>query len=483
MIQLPIAGVIKKWSDSAGLELADMGRTLTHGSSARFLISCPGQIYLTSELRSCDISASIALLQVDVTDGTCKQISNVKTRHCVYDSDRLAGKALLRNNHELRSLEGGFAIACHEDATKVRVARDSIGTRPIYIGERPDLYAFATEKKALWSIGASVLGILRPGFTALIGPNGYAVNYLSTLKRVEASITRIEECSPQLVEILTSTVQKIIDDSTSVGVLFSGGIDSTLTAAITMRCAKDVRLFVSGLEGSRDLLTAEKVATELGARLTSKIVAADDFESILRRTTYEAEVDEPMHVAIAAVLGQACSAASRENYRVCLSGQGSDEQFGGYARYRKIPHSRFEHVLNNALWNDILELGIRDLPRDYASAVNHGVVLETPFLNVQLIQFAMRISPTLKILGETDNLRKHPIREAARLIGISYASSNLPKLAAQFGSRFDIHLRLLAKNKGLSSKSYCRRLAEEAFRMELGREPAPETFFPLKTLV
>ncbi|WP_174301920.1 asparagine synthase (glutamine-hydrolyzing), partial [Caulobacter sp. S45] len=262
-------------------------------------------------------------------------------------------------------LRGMYAIAIHDRrADRVLLSRDPFGIKPLYYVETPALFAFASEPQALFAAGLA-RPVLREGATAelmqLKHVTGRATIF-DGVERVEPGETlvlqggrivdrrRIPTVLPRTPtrRRLAAAVERfdaVMADSVAVhlrtdvpyGLFFSGGVDSTLLLHLMRRLsATPVRALTIGYEGrdpADESFGAMKAAGALGADCTRVEMGADDFWRLAPRVA--AAVDDPTAdpaVLPTYVLGRAARAAG---LKVVLSGEGADELFGGYARYRR----------------------------------------------------------------------------------------------------------------------------------------------------
>jgi asparagine synthase (glutamine-hydrolysing) len=123
--------------------------------------------------------------------------------------------------------------------------------------------------------------------------------------------------------------------------------------------------------------------------------------------------------------------------------------FGGYSRYLRALRVGGYVGLQDALWCDVGRLA-EGVVRDGAAAMANGVELRSPFIDHNLIDVAMGVSPELKVASSSDNLRKLVLRKLAEDLGLPKIISSRVKKAAQYGSGAEKALRMLAREKKCS---------------------------------
>ncbi len=259
-------------------------------------------------------------------------------------------------------LRGMFALALWDSrAGRLILARDAFGIKPLYYSERPEGLAFASELKALLrdpafprdldsaaleaylafnSIPApltifSAARKLRPGHL-LIWQDGRAeIRCWARPRPVSAGSERTEsadELAEELRERLRDSVRAHLVSDVPVGVLLSGGVDSSvLTALAAQETAGQISTFSIGFE--------EKSFDELDrARLVASRYGTDHHEEVLRPDAVDLlprlarALDEPMADSSSLATWLVCELASK-HVKVVLSGEGADELFGGYFTY------------------------------------------------------------------------------------------------------------------------------------------------------
>jgi len=270
----------------------------------------------------------------------------------------------------LRRLDGMFAFAAWDRLEqRILLARDPAGEKPLfYARPRPDLLVFGSEIKALLEHPEvareldldglrqvlrfrSVYGTrtlyrdvcqLEPGSWLSFGSAGLRCGRFWDL-RAEAEACRDElrgASERELVErgraLLTSSVRNRLVADVPVGAFLSGGLDSSLIVASIVGCRRPdepTYTFSVGFAGDRDseLPHARRVADALGTTHTEVPLTEADYMSELTELTgcRDAPLSEPADLAIARM-----SRVARERVKVVLSGEGSDEVFCGYPKYR-----------------------------------------------------------------------------------------------------------------------------------------------------
>ncbi len=341
-------------------------------------------------------------------------------------------------------LDGDYAVA-FSDRERIYLFRDPVGIRPLYYS--PGGF-FASEKKVLWSIGEDAYPV-KPGHLVELSAGGIRVHRLLNLNELKGRIFGFRRAEEALIKALEHSTR--VRSGKKVGVLFSGGLDSSLLAFLASKYS-GVVLYTAGAEGSQDLEWARRTSEELGLKLREFVFDIDDVEEAVGKVIYAIEEPNAMNLAIGIPLYFATKLASEDGVRVLLSGQGADELFGGYYKYLENPHLMEE---------DILNLGERNLARDDKIAMLNGVEGRFPFLSLNLIRIAMRIPPGYKI---HQGVRKYILRRAALRLGLPGEVALREKKACQYGTNSQKLLERIAKRHGMRLSSYTRTVFEEVFK-------------------
>ena len=221
-----------------------------------------------------------------------------------------------------------------------------------------------------------------------------------------------------------------------LGVLFSGGVDSTALLAVAVRIGIPVVAATAGWtgEGTKeplDISPARAAALKLGARFeleeVSRISEVIDALRALHRVVHgmdvvKAGVALPVYFAARALARTGCAAA--------LAGGGSEEVMCGYARHSARPRDA-----QNLGLSGLRSLHHRDLQRDSAATTIFGVPAYQPFLSGLVAEFAQNLPTRLKL--KPGDVEKRVLRVALEgpLLSVPRSLTRRPKLAAQYGSR------------------------------------------------
>lgn len=247
----------------------------------------------------------------------------------------------------------------------------------------------------------------------------------------------IKELSKLITNVINKTDGKI-------GVAFSGGVDSALIALICSKLKKNFKLYSVGLQNSKDLAQAMDIALKMKWPIKCKIPNLKEAEQIIKNVVQMVPIDA-VNVGVGSVVYSILKMAKEDNVDLVLNGLGSEEIFAGYERHRlRLKDDK----VHEECWNGLKDLWERDLIREVNMAGHFDVKVIYPFLDLELIKFAMQIHPKLKIDGE---MNKVILRETAFELGLGKFAFR-KKIAAQYGSGFDKALGKIAKQHGFKFK-------------------------------
>jgi asparagine synthase (glutamine-hydrolysing) len=268
-------------------------------------------------------------------------------------------------------LQGMFAFALHErDSGRVILARDRLGIKPLYYAEKPRELRFASSLPALLAAGGLDTSIdpvalnyylsfhavvpapytilkgvrkLPPATLRVIEPDGRAADReywsLSFARGTEDQLRSSAEWREQLAAALRRAVERRMVADVPVGVLLSGGVDSSLIVGLLTEAGQvGLNTFSIGFEAAND---------ESGDEFVYSDLVAERFETEHHKIFIEsarlldalpgtiAAMSEPM-VSYDNVGFYLLSQEVAKHVKVVQSGQGADEVFGGYHWYPKL---------------------------------------------------------------------------------------------------------------------------------------------------
>ncbi|XP_006655987.2 asparagine synthetase [glutamine-hydrolyzing] 2 [Oryza brachyantha] len=316
-------------------------------------------------------------------------------------------------------LDGMFAFVLLDTRDKSFIAaRDAIGICPLYMGWGLDGSVwFSSEMKALSDdcerfitfppghLYSSKTGSLRrwynpPWFSESIPSTPY--NPLLLRQSFEKAI-----------------IKRLMTD-VPFGVLLSGGLDSSLVASVVSRHLAEAKVaaqwgnklhtFCIGLKGSPDLRAAKEVADYLGTVHHELHFTVQEGIDALEEVIYHIETFDVTTIRASTPMFLMSRKIKSLGVKMVLSGEGSDEIFGGYLYFHKAPNKKEFH---EETCRKIKALHLYDCLRANKSTSAWGVEARVPFLDKNFINVAMDIDPEWKMIRrDLGRIEKWVLRNA-----------------------------------------------------------------------
>ncbi len=332
-----------------------------------------------------------------------------------------------------RLIDGDYAFAVW-DGENLAIARDPLGVKPLFYGQNDDLKGFASTRDALKEVGITDINTLKPEHILY---NWEDISPAQAIyeKVFEGDVSKIEK-------MLRLSVVKRVEDLTEIGVIFSGGLDSSYLALLLKEISYNVplkiKLYAVGAEGSKDVESAIYASKFLNLDLEICEVTEEMVRESLPQVVRAIGDDNLMKVGVGMTTYLATRMVAEDGLKVAISGQGADELFGGYKRYLE---SFVNDTLNYDIRHDMSNMYHVNLERDDACSMLNGVELRLPFLDKKLVELALNIPDNKKIVSMHDDMRKSILRKIAFEDGLDYEIAYRPKKAAQYGTGIDKILR------------------------------------------
>ncbi|WP_022932788.1 asparagine synthase B [Treponema bryantii] len=344
----------------------------------------------------------------------------------------------------IEELSGIFAFALYDSEHDVYlIARDEIGVIPLYQGwDKAGRYYVASELKALEGDcvtieefpNGSYLYSGKQSHAELVSASKDETPkqvrgdgaYLKPIKwyhrdweaydavksAPRATDDKGEIINPGVIEKvrngLESAVKAQLMSDVPYGVLLSGGLDSSIIAAITQKYSKkrvetdskesawwpQLHSFAVGLEGSPDLIAAQKAADYIGTVHHEVHFTIQEALDALPDVIYHIETYDITTVRASTPMYLLARVIKSMGIKMVLSGEGSDELFGGYLYFHKAPNAQEFH---EELVRKMSKLHLYDCLRANKSLMAWGVEGRVPFLDKDFIDIAMGLNPSDKM--------------------------------------------------------------------------------------
>ncbi|OXA95785.1 asparagine synthase B [Flavobacterium hercynium] len=307
-------------------------------------------------------------------------------------------------------LDGDWAFVI-VDGDDYMAGRDPMGVKPLYYGldERGRIY-FSSEMKPI-ADQCKTFSTFPPGhyYTAKKGfvkyYNPEYEDYEKANKDLNLSVIR---------EKLTEAVRKRLMSEVPVGVLLSGGLDSSLTSAIAARLLADsgekLHSFSVALNADApDAQAARKAAAFLGTEHHEIHFSVKEGIEVLEKIILYIETYDIISVRASVPMYLMSKAIAEKGVKVILSGEGADEIFGGHLYFRNAPST--EEFQKETI-ERVQKLFTADLLRADKSTMANGIETRVPFLDKDFLDATIRIKAEEKQPKTYNGVEKYILRKA-----------------------------------------------------------------------
>jgi asparagine synthase (glutamine-hydrolysing) len=310
----------------------------------------------------------------------------------------------------LDKLDGDFAFVV-VDGDDFIAGRDPMGVKPLYYGldERGRIY-FASEMKPI-ADQCKTFSTFPPGHF-YTQKTGFVKYYRPDYEDHEKAVNDLD--LGLIRETLTEATRKRLMSDVPIGVLLSGGLDSSLTSSIAARLlaaeGKRLHSFSIGLNNEApDAIAARKVAAFLGTEHHEIHFTIEHGIEILDQLIWHLETYDVTSVRASTPMYLLSKAITDMGIKVVLSGEGADEIFGGYLYFRNAPST--EDFQKETI-ERVQKLFTADLLRADKSTMAHGLEARVPFLDKAFLDMAMVIKGEQKQPKTYDGVEKYILRKA-----------------------------------------------------------------------
>ncbi|WP_407427462.1 asparagine synthase B, partial [Treponema sp.] len=377
----------------------------------KLILAANGEIYNHKALRA-------ELSDYNFLTGSDCEVIIPLYKKCIADAE--AKNAEPDFSSMIEKLSGIFAFALYDsEKDSYLIARDEIGVIPLYQGwDKAGRFYVASELKALegecqtieefpngsylWSEEEKPVRWYKRGWES----------YDAVKNNPRATDEKGEVINPAVIEKvrngLETAVKAQLMSDVPYGVLLSGGLDSSIIAAITQKFSKkrvetdsresawwpQLHSFAVGLEGSPDLIAAQKAADYIGTVHHEVHFTIQEALDALPDVIYHIETYDITTVRASTPMYLLARVIKSMGIKMVLSGEGSDELFGGYLYFHKAPDAKEFH---EELVRKMSKLHLYDCLRANKSLMAWGVEGRVPFLDKDFIDIAMGLNPSDKM--------------------------------------------------------------------------------------
>lgn len=291
------------------------------------------------------------------------------------DSEALLQIYALHGNHGLPRVNGMFSAAIYDTHTEsITLIRDRFGIKPLYLIKNKESVAFASEIKAALALldskpkvspaavteymefafqggeHTAINGITRipPGCTATIKKDLSITVERYYAPKIKTTTITHEALAKQFSSLMEEVMQEHMRADVPFGLFLSGGVDSAvLCALLSQMHGHGIKTYSLGYSVDRErneTASAERVAERFGTDHTAIIVTPDD---LLQRLAFTVWASDELMADQASIPTSFLAERAAQDLKIVFSGEGGDEVFAGYGRFRKHPLQRLLSNLVN----------------------------------------------------------------------------------------------------------------------------------------
>ncbi len=322
----------------------------------------------------------------------------------------------------IEDLNGIFAFALYdEEKDEYLIARDHIGIIPLYIGwDKYGNFYVSSELKGLEGYCPKIEEF-KPGHY-LHSKDGEIKKWYNRDWVKYDAVKDNETSIEKLRDSLEKAVHRQLMSDVPYGVLLSGGLDSSVTSALAKKYSQfriedddkqeawwpQLHSFAIGLEGSPDLAAAQKVADAIGTIHHQIHFTVQEGLDALRDVIYHIETYDVTTIRASTPMYLLARVIKSMGIKMVLSGEGTDELFGGYLYFHKAPNAKEFH---EETIRKLGKLNMYDCLRANKTLAAWGVEGRVPFLDKEFIDVAMTLNPDDKMI-KNGRIEKWVIRKA-----------------------------------------------------------------------
>lgn len=322
----------------------------------------------------------------------------------------------------LNDLNGIFAFALYDqERDRYLIARDPIGVMPLYTGrDAHGNFFVASEMKALADV-CKTIEDFPPGHY-LDSEVGEPVRYYRPAWRDYGTVRGVGCDLRALRDALEDAVERQLMSDVPYGTLLSGGLDSSVVAAIARKFASrriedhgqseawwpQLHSFAIGLEGSPDLVAAKKAAEAIRTVHHEVHFTLQEGLDALHDVIHHLETFDVTTVRASTPMYLMARRIKAMGIKMVLSGEGADEIFGGYLYFHKAPDAQEFHAETVRKLDKLYKY---DCLRANKSMAAWGIEARVPFLDRQFLDVAMGFDAEDKMISG-GRMEKHVLRQA-----------------------------------------------------------------------
>lgn len=298
-------------------------------------------------------------------------------------------------------LDGMFAFAIIQGG-EFFMARDPLGIKPLYWGERDNVLYFASEIKSMALVVDEIHEF--PAGHWYHSKKGWHAYY--DLDSISVDIKDEKEAMEIIRTTLADAVCKRLLADVPIGISLSGGLDSSIVAMLASTDTSPLHSFAVGMKGSDDILAARKMAGILGTQHHERIYTEDEMLAALPMVIYHLESFDAALIRSSIPNFFLAEMASRY-VKVILTGEGADEIYAGYDYLQAYDTPQ---KLQNEMTDITAALHNTNLQRTDRISMAFGLEARVPFLDVKSVALGLGLPAEWKV--HNDKPAKFLLRKA-----------------------------------------------------------------------
>lgn len=376
---------------------------------------------------------------------------------------------------EIHNIDGKFLIF-KQIADRFYIITDRFGTIQLFSAENKDEIIICSEinPRVLKDLGFEVkdLKLFNPTNTFIKISLESEHKKIISISRPSLSLKIVTDAEEAIIGKLANLAEKAILSSLNnidikqerIGVLFSGGVDSTTLCFILQKNKIPFQAYVVGRNDSKDILHAQNVAHQLIFNLKTIIIeykivqeSLSLIEEIIQTrffTQTVSTVPPPVTISIAIPYFFGMKKMSQDGFSIVMTAIGTEEFFAGFEHWDK------EKTVQELSEIKSFSIYQRDFYRDTRLANHFNLQLIMPFINLELALYGIGIPIELKL---KNGVKKYMWREASRFIGVPEEFSSRKNKATQYGSKSNLILEKIARINGFRKGYFKQQLVDSIY--------------------
>ena len=313
-------------------------------------------------------------------------------------------------NDMVKELNGMFGFVISKNGgEEIYAARDHCGIKPLYIGygKEGEIW-FSSELKGIVNEDCEKIEEF---------PAGHYWTRSEGFRRYYQPAWDHDYFEPKgdcskIKKVLEQAVRDQCMSDQPFGLLLSGGLDSACIAVllkpVIQELGEEFHTFSVGMEGSPDITAARMMSKFLGTTHHEHLFNADEAFEHVEKVIYHLETYEPELIR-SAIPNYFLARMTSQYVKMVLTGEGSDELFGGYLYFRDAPDSRTFHRELRRIFHHLHNVNCQRADR---MTMAHALEARVPFLCPNVIEAIMNIDPSFKTITKERPAEKHALRAA-----------------------------------------------------------------------